>query len=229
MNIGGFIENIFLIPEKIPVTGKVGRLFFYKETGKVYELNPDTLVVINSGTFAHWGGVSGGGVGGISNRLYQTDRGVHNINNVNEINPDNFVRINYANLSDSDGTGGNSDMLLISSVSPDYIAEINPDSLVEIRRETKTRVSRDTGGMETRVFYSDWDKYFEMNPENLLNINSVNIVKNICGIGGINKKLYIAFEWNPPICVQEVNPDNGAVINSATIDSALKTLSVGGI
>lgn len=206
-------------------TVEEGRLFACDSSAdKAYEIDVDTLVVLNTSTATYTGAPSG--IGGITGRLFMLE----NINDVYyELDPDTLVSLNSTSRSTSAeyGTGGTATKLYVNQDSGTVgIYEVNPDTLAYGTRYNQADTSpRGMGGTSDRLFSTGTggnviDRIYEHDTSTLAVIATytfqptgytVGLIKDI---GGTNTRLYITRSDLDRI--YELDPDTCNIINSSS-------------
>jgi hypothetical protein len=200
-----------------------GRLFACDYSlDKAYEIDPDTLVVLNTSTTTYTG--TPYGIGGIIDRLFM----VENTNDMlYELDPDTLVSLDSASrLATRAGVGGTATKLYLNDdfAGAEGIWEVNPNTLLYSTKYAQSNVTpRGIGGTYDRLFStgtSGGDYIYEHNTSTLA-VTSTTLFQpagytagGIRDIGGTNTRLYIVRSDLDRI--YEIDPDTKTILNSSS-------------
>ncbi|MFZ7103370.1 MAG: hypothetical protein ACOWWO_12045 [Peptococcaceae bacterium] len=194
----------------------------------VYEINSDSLAVINSASSP---GLGARGIGGVIGELYHVD---DDTELVYELNPNTLAVIRSTQHPGSVpwGVGGTKDNLYISNSNSDYLYEVNLITLASINSSPAfSGAPRGIGGIDNRLYNVDnsGDDIYEISSNTLASIRNVSSPSSDPqGIGGTNNRLY--HSDNSSKLLYELNPDNLSVINTHSLSYASGTpLGIGGM
>jgi hypothetical protein len=202
-----------------------GRLFACDYSlDKAYEIDPDTLVVLNTSTATYAG--TPYGIGGVIDRLYLLE---NTNNNTYELDPDTLTSINSRNraiATSRAGIGGTATKLYLCDDTTGYLGiwEINTSTLNYVTQYTQPNATpRGVGGTYDRLFStgtSGGDYIYELNTSTLSVINSGLFTPTgytnggIRDIGGTNTRLYVVRSDLDRI--YEIDPDTFSILNSSS-------------
>ncbi len=229
------ITSVFVKTNQVWSVGE-GRLFACDSSAdKVYEIDPDTLVVINTSTTTYTGSPSG--VGGIIDRLYMVNQ---TNDTIYELDPDTLTSINSRAFTNATqyGIGGTATKLYTNDdfAGSEGIYEINPNTLEYGTRYNQADQSpRGIGGTYDRLFSTGIngnviDRIFEHDTSTLTVISTTTFSPTgwtsylIRDIGGINSRLYVVRSDTDRI--YEIDPDTKTVLNSSS-QSVIGTSPIG--
>ncbi|MCG8541250.1 MAG: hypothetical protein MJA82_15140 [Clostridia bacterium] len=177
-----------------------------------YELNSDTLAIINA---AGSPSISPSGIGGIGGRLYNSD---DSSDEIYELNPNTLAAINTVRFNNTTGIGGIRDRLYSCVLETNRMYELNPNTVIAILGAfTPSNNAGGIGGIVDRLYHCDRsvNEIYELNPDTLTVINTVSSPSfSSSGIGGINNRLYHCDFYSDKM--YELNPDTLAIINTVS-------------
>jgi hypothetical protein len=176
-----------------------------ESTDYVYELNPDTLAVINTRS-GNIGGLFG--AGGLKNRAFYVDA---SSDHGYEINMDTLATlVSFASgYTSPSGIGGTEDRLYTCDMSKQYIYEFNPTTLAKIDYYDLNYTPYGVGGTKATLLVCSTSVAYKLNPLNYAVLFSYdNISSKIKAIGGTSTRIYCTTCYSDTSnYYRELNPD----------------------